>query len=585
LKVWDFSCPDWQDRIRAGRSLMPALPLFESERDQAVAFFDGLRLPDVLGEPLLRDACGEWYRDIVRAVFGSRDPATNVRYVREVFALVGKGASKTTYSAALMLVALLMNVRRRVEFHLLAPVQKTAEQSYDSVKGMIESDPQLDARFHCRDHRKEIVDRINRAKLCVKTFDLKTMTGPKPAGVMIDELHLLAKSAHTTKVLRQIRGGLEKSTDGFLLIVTSQSDDRPVGAFEAELKAARGIRDGRIKGRLLPLLYEFPADIATDESKWKDPANWPMVMPNLGKSLQLDSLIADLEGEKEKGLEQERLWYSQHLSVEIGIGLAGDRWAGAEFWQGAIDPDLGRLYEAAPFDALFALLDRSELAVVGFDGGGLDDLAGLTVLGREPDEIEVEFEIFGKVVKQRMKRWLSWSHAWCHKGVLDRRKSIAAKLTGLAKRGELTMVGNDLIDVASMVEIVRLLKDRKKLGGVAVDPAGLSEFADALEASGLEISVENKMLFGAPQGYAMMNAIKTCERRVAKGMLLHCGGELMPWCVGNLKIEPTATAIRATKMNVGDAKIDPAMAQFNAATLMSTNPQPARVPTYQVMAF
>lgn len=95
----------------------------------SVAFFDRIRLPDVIGQPLMRDACGDWFRDIVRALFGSRDPATNIRYVREIFALVGKGNSKTTYSAALMLVALLMNVRRRVEFHFLAPVQKTAEQA------------------------------------------------------------------------------------------------------------------------------------------------------------------------------------------------------------------------------------------------------------------------------------------------------------------------------------------------------------------------------------------------------------------------------------------------------------------------
>lgn len=562
---------------------MPDLPLFDEEAADAVAFFDSLKLLDVIGEPTLGEACGDWFRDIVRAVFGSRDPETNIRYVREVFALIGKGNSKTSYGALLMVVALLMNVRKRVEFHFLAPVQKTAEQAYETAKGAIEADPQLDKRFHCRDHKKEIVDRVTKAKLCVKTFDLKTMTGPKPAGVMIDEIHLLAKSAHTTKVLRQIRGGLEKSTDGFLIMLTTQSDDRPVGAFDAELKAARAIRDGKRKGRMLPILYEFPEDIAKDEALFGDPANWHMVMPNLGRSLHLDSLVADLAGEIEKGLEHKRLWYSQHLSIEIGIGLAGDRWAGAEFWLPAADLNLATLYEQAPFDALQALLDRSEIAVVGFDGGGLDDLAGLNVLGREPNEVEVTFEIFGKQVVQKMKRWLSWSHAWCHVGVLERRKTIASKLDDLAKRGEITMMDNSLIDVASMVEVCRLVKERGKLGGVAVDPEGLSEFADALEASDLGVSVANKMLFGAPQGYALMNAIKTCERRVAKGMLLHCGGELMSWCVGNLKIEAMATAIRATKQNAGDAKIDCAMALFNSATLMSTNPQPARKPRYQVL--
>jgi len=50
----------------------------------------------------------------------------------------------------------------------------------------------------------------------------------------------------------------------------------------------------------------------------------------------------------------------------------------------------------------------------------------------------------------------------------------------------------------------------------------------------------------------------------------------MDWCIGNLKIEPTATAIRATKQNAGDAKIDPAMALFNAVTIMATNPEAVR---------
>jgi len=47
----------------------------------------------------------------------------------------------------------------------------------------------------------------------------------------------------------------------------------------------------------------------------------------------------------------------------------------------------------------------------------------------------------------------------------------------------------------------------------------------------------------------------------------------MDWCVGNLKIEPTATAIRATKQNAGDAKIDPVMALFDAVTVMIRNPE------------
>jgi phage terminase large subunit-like protein len=125
--MWDLSCPDWQNRLRAGRSLVPELPLYRTEAELAVKFFDRLRLPDVPEMPLLKDAAGDWFRDIVAALFGSRDPKTNVRHIREVFALVGKGNSKTTYAAALMVVGLLMNVRPRAEFLFVGPTQSIAD--------------------------------------------------------------------------------------------------------------------------------------------------------------------------------------------------------------------------------------------------------------------------------------------------------------------------------------------------------------------------------------------------------------------------------------------------------------------------
>ena len=100
---------------------------------------------------------------------------------------------------------------------------------------------------------------------------------------LIDELHLLGRSAHTTKVLRQIRGGLDKTAEGLLLITTTQSDDKPAGAFADELIQARKIRDGEFRDRvirpMLPVLYEFPPDIAKEPTEWQDPRNWPMIMP------------------------------------------------------------------------------------------------------------------------------------------------------------------------------------------------------------------------------------------------------------------------------------------------------------------
>jgi phage terminase large subunit-like protein len=110
------------------------------------------------------------------------------------------------------------------------------------------------------------------------------------------------------------------------------------------------------------------------------------------------------------------------------------------------------------------------------------------------------------------------------------------------------------------------------LACVAIDPEGpYGELVDALAEIG--ITEEGEQIIGVPQGYKLMNAIKTTERKLANGTLrARQKSGLMDWCVGNVKIEPTATAIRATKQNAGDAKIDPWAALMDAATVMVRNP-------------
>ena len=333
---WNFACADWEQRLREGRSLVPDVPLFKDKADRAVRIFDKLCVPDIEGQPPFAVAAGEWFRDIVRVVFGSLDDE-GVRYVPEVFALVGKKNSKTTSGAGLMVTALLMNEVPWAEFLFIGPTQEIADLAFQQAAGMVEADPDgyLAKRFHVVDHKKTIRDRRNRAFVKVKTFDMKVMTGSKPIGVLIDELHVMGSIHYAARVVGQIRGALESKKNSFLLIITTQSDEPPAGVFKAELQYARGVRAGRIvESRMLPLLYEFPETMQTDRSKpWADPTYWPMVMPNLGRSLHLDTMIAGYRAAKEKGEEEERRWASQHLNIEIGLALQSDNWVGADLWR------------------------------------------------------------------------------------------------------------------------------------------------------------------------------------------------------------------------------------------------------------
>ena len=549
MNAWSFACPDWQDRIRQGRSLVPDLPLFKEHADLAVSIFNALRLPDVPGTPLLHDASGDWFRDIVAAIFGSRDPTTGVRHVREVFCLVPKGNSKTTYGAEAMLTALIVNTRPRAEFLLIGPTQAIADLAFSQIQGSIELDAELLRRFQIRDHLKEVVDRKTKAKLKVKTFGLDILTGPRPVGVMLDEVHLLGKIADASKVIRQLRGGLEKSTEGFLLMISTQSDQPPTGAFRDELTMARSVRDGRFDGRVLPVLYEFPDDIAVvrnDEvPKWFDPACWHMVMPNLGRSLQLNSLVADWNTERTKGEHAVQVWASQHLNIEIGLGLKTNRWRGADYWQAAAEPGL----------TLDALIAASEVIVVGIDGGGLDDMLGLAVIGRETGT----------------RRWLHWGRAWIHPVVFDRRKSEASAFGDYVAAGDLVVCDDMEAAFADLAEVVAIVEESGLLAQVGLDPMGVGAIVDALAEK--DITGDDRVV-GIAQGWTLNGAIKTAEVKLANRTFVHCGQSLLAYAVSNAKAEPKGNAITITKQLAGAGKIDPLMAAFNAVALMSRNPVP-----------
>src|SRR5262245_12939589 len=103
---WDMSCPDWEQRMMSGKSMVPDLPLFGAQAARARRVFKRLRLPDVIGTPTLGESCGPWFYPIVAALFGSYDPATNKRHISEIFQLIPKGNSKSSNGGAVMVTAL-----------------------------------------------------------------------------------------------------------------------------------------------------------------------------------------------------------------------------------------------------------------------------------------------------------------------------------------------------------------------------------------------------------------------------------------------------------------------------------------------
>jgi len=525
----------------AGQSIIPA-PIYPAQAEQALSIFKELRVVDLPGKPTFGECSDQWVFDFVAAVFGAYDAETGQQLIREYMMLISKKNTKSTVAAGIMITAVILCWREDEEHLILAPTKEVADNSFKPAAGMIRADPELAALFHVQDHVRTITHRVTKASLKVVAADTDTVSGKKAGRILVDELWLLGKKANASAMLMEALGGQVSRPEGWVIFLTTQSDEPPAGVFREKLLYHRGVRDGKIHDpRSLGILYEFPPELLASKA-YLLPENFHITNPNLGRSVSREWLEDQLRRNQQNTDGSFQQFLAKHLNVEIGLALRSDNWAGAEYWEAMARPGI----------SLDSILERCEVVTVGIDGGGLDDLLGLAVVGRERES----------------RRWLAWCRAWAHPSVLQRRKEIAPRLLDFAKSGDLVLVEHIGEDVAEVASIVFQIDQAGLLHEAGLDPAGIGAILEALVGMG----IDPEKVVGVSQGWRMGGAIKTTERKLAEGGLHHAAQPLMDWCCGNAKVEPRANSILITKQASGTAKIDPLMALFNAVSLMAANP-------------
>lgn len=538
---WQTSCPDWEDRLRAGESIIPA-PIYPDQAEQALAIFKQLRVVDLPGKPTFGECSDQWVFDFVSAIFGAYDAETGNQLIREFFLLISKKNTKSTIAAGIMLTAVILCWREDEEHLILAPTKEVADNSFVPAAGMVRADPELSALFHVQDHVRTITHRVSHASLKVVAADTDTVSGKKSGRILIDELWLFGKKANAAGMLMEATGGQVSRNEGWVIFLSTQSEEPPAGVFREKLNYYRDVREGKVVDRRsLGILYEYPADMVRSRAYLR-PENFYITNPNLGRSVSREWLEDQLKRYQDSTDGTLQKFLAKHLNVEIGLALRSDRWAGADFWESCSRSGI----------TLSSIIERCEVVTVGIDGGGLDDLLGLSVIGRD----------------RETREWLAWCRGWAHPSVLERRKDIAANLHDYARDGDLVLVEQIGDDVDEVADIVHALDQVGLLHQVGVDPAGIGAILEAI----VERGVEQDKVVGVSQGWRLGGAIKTAERKLAEGGLLVAAQPMMLWCCGNARVEPRGNSILITKQASGSAKIDPLMALFCAVSLMAANP-------------
>lgn len=551
---WSTDCQDWETRLINRQSIIPP-PIYPDRAEEALSIFKRLRVVDLPGKPTFGECCDEFVFDFVAAIFGAYDVDTGRQLIRKFFLLISKKNTKSTIAAGIMITAVLLCWREEEEHLILAPTKEVADNSFKPAASMIRVDPDLMALFHVQDHIRTITHRVSKASLKVVAADTDTVSGKKAGRILVDEYWLFGKRLNADSMFMEATGGQVSREEGWVIYLSTQSEEPPAGVFKDDLNYMRAVRDGIIVDKkALPVLYEFPEKMIQNQ-EYLNPKNFYITNPNLGRSVSAEWIEDQLKILKTKSDGSLQKFLSKHLNIEIGMNLRNDRWAGADYWEKAFDPELKSIKDS--MEQLENLLSRCEVAVAGIDGGGLDDLLALSVVGREIGT----------------RKWMHWAHAWAHKIVLERRKDIATKLLDFQQDGDLTIVdlpGDDVKELCDMICIVKdsgLLPDKNAIG---VDAAGISAIVDELTT--VERGITFEQIVAISQGWKLNGAIKTTERKLAGGEFLHCASNMMMWCVGNARITQVGNAISITKQASGTAKIDPLMATLDADTLLALNP-------------
>ena len=554
--TWTTSCLDWTQRIVSGKPLTPCGPLFPSAAKSGMAIFDQLQIVDA---GVTFGDSRPWIKEFAESIFGSYcdvqgHPDEGRRLIKTFFMLISKKNTKSTIAAGIMLTVLIQNWRQEAEFLILSPTKEVADNSFKPIKAAIEADEELSALFHVQPHLRQITHRETKATLKVVAADSATVSGKKATGVLVDELHEFGKMAKAEDMLVEATGGLMSRPEGFVIYLTTQSSEPPAGVFKKELAYARDVRDGRVEDpSYFPIIYEFPDEYLHPTTKlYLREENWHITNPNLGVSVDLDTLRQKIKKAGQNGEDSLQSIVSKHLNVQIGIDLGADRWPAAEFWAAGAHPSIRTLDD---------LIAASEVITAGIDGGGLDDLLGLTFIGR---------------MKGSLDEYCAWSKAWANPSVLDRRMEIAPRLHDFQRDGDLVIceIGED---ARQMADLMLKVNNTGLLASIGIDPAKAAALQNALIAVGvIDEEPDDKFFIKIRQGWSLYSAMLNMERSLSVGRFRHAAQPIVDWSVGNAKCVSRGNAMLVTKEISGKSKIDLVMSSFNAMELMAYNP-PARV--------
>ncbi|CAA2101972.1 hypothetical protein MBUL_01449 [Methylobacterium bullatum] len=450
-------------------------------------FADILRHPKTTGSDK-RPLQARWQRRIIERIYG---PSTDDgrRQVSTVFALLPRGARKTTLASVLALGHTIGPEQRQGGQVVAAASDRTqARIAFDEASDMLRADDRLVGATRIRDTKNRIEHRRSGSSYVAISAEGDAQHGKTPTFVLADELHVWRGFS----LWNALKTGASK-TPGSLTVIITTAGERAEGiCYDLFQYALRCHHDPERDPSFLPILFQ--ADPKVD---WQDEALWHAVNPGLADGFpDLDELRSEARIARE--LPQLREGFKQtHLNI----------------WQ---DGSVAGWIEMATYDEAGAKIDTEELVGeqcwIGVDLSKSYDLTAIVAVFLDP---------------AGGFRALTWAFLpeTAFKRRCDELPDVA--LRQWREAGDLTVIPGDLIDDGVIEGKLRELCGLYDVQEIAFDPKFAAKMMGRLIEDDLPaVEVQQRPLIMGPFYSDLQKAI--IGRRFRHG-----GHPVLRWCVQN----------------------------------------------------
>lgn len=450
-------------------------------------FADILRHPKADG-PDRRPLRSRWQRRIIERIYGP-STADGKRQVSTVFALLPRGARKTTLASVLALGHTIGPEQRQGGQVIAAASDRTqARIAFDEARDMLHADERLAAATRIRDTKNRIEHRRSGSSYVAISAEGDAQHGKTPSFVLADELHVWRGFS----LWNALKTGASK-VPGSLTIVITTAGERAEGICHDLFQyAVRCHHDPERDPSFLPILFQADAD-----GDWLDEAVWHAVNPGLAEGFpDLDELRAEARIARE--LPQLREGFRQtHLNIWQDGGATG--------W-----------IEMAVYDEASAAIDAESLTDepcwIGVDLSKSYDLTAIVAVFLDEDG-----------------GYRVLTYAFLPETAFRRRceELPDVPLRQWREDGHLTVIPGDLIDDAVIEAKLRELCDLYEVREIAFDPKFAAKMMARLIEDDLPaVEVQQRPIIMGPFYSELQKAI--IGRRFRHG-----GHPVLRWCVQN----------------------------------------------------